>query len=75
MKRVSLTLVLLLAIVITALPAGAQNSPTQITLWRHTSDLQAELDANRSAIEAFNASQSDWEVTWEELPKSPTPIR
>ena len=69
MKRVSLTLVLLLAIVITALPAGAQNSPTQITLWRHTSDLQAELDANRAAIEAFNASQSDWEVTWEELPQ------
>lgn len=68
MKRVSVTLVLLLAITVTALPASAQG-PTQITLWRHTSDLMPELEANRAAIEAFNASQSDYEVVWEELPQ------
>ena len=68
MKRVSVTIVLLLAIIAMALPASAQG-PTQIRLWRHTPDLQAELDASRANIAAFNASQSDYEVVLEELPQ------
>ncbi len=61
-----LVLGLLMALV---LPAAAQDGPTEITLWRHTSDLQAEIDAFSAQVDGFNQSQSDYVVNWEELPQ------
>lgn len=62
------TLMVLAAVLVFA--AGAVSAQEEITLWRHISDLQPELDAYRASIEAFNASQSDYVVTWEELPSA-----
>lgn len=67
MKRISLLLVI--ALLLAAIPAVAQDGPVQVTLWRHISDLQAELDAYRQAVADFNAAQSEYEVIWEELPQ------
>ena len=61
-------LLLVLALIF-ALPASAQDGPTVITLWRHTSDTQLELDESFRQIEAFNAAQGDWEIVFEQLPQ------
>jgi multiple sugar transport system substrate-binding protein len=66
-KKLALSLVLALCLVVPS--AMAQDDPVEITLWRHTSDLMPELEANRAAIEAFNASQGEYVIVWEELPQ------
>src|SRR5690554_2556313 len=66
MKR--LLLVMMLAALVLALPVAAQE-PTTISLWRHTSDTQAELDESIRQIEAFNDSQDEYEVVFEQLPQ------
>ncbi len=66
-KKFALSLFLVLCLV--APSAIAQDEPTEITLWRHTSDLMPELEASRAAIEAFNESQSEYVIVWEELPQ------
>jgi len=66
MKRVSLFITLALVIMAFVLPTAAQET---ITMWRHTSDLQAELDAVAAQIDDFNASQDAYEVVWEQLPQ------
>lgn len=60
-----LTFVILVLLVV---PASAQDA-VEITLWRHTPDLQAEEDAFLAIIEAFNESQDDYVVTKELLPQ------
>ena len=67
MKR-TVTLLLVLAILLAALPSFAQG-PTQIPIWRHTSDLETEIELFTSWVEGFNASQDEWEIVWEELPQ------
>ena len=49
-------------------PASAQG-PTELRLWRHTPDRQAEADAFDAQVAAFNDSQSDYHVTLEALPQ------
>ena len=66
MKRMIVLLVILSLLVIAA-PTSAQ-TPTKLTLWRHETG-DAEVNANIEAIDRFNASQSDWEISWETLPQ------
>jgi multiple sugar transport system substrate-binding protein len=60
--------ILTMVFVVLVAPTLAQDA-TEITLWRHTSDNQVELDANFAAIEDFNASQDQWEIVAEQLPQ------
>ncbi len=50
-------------------PSLAIAAPTDITVWRHIGDLKPEMDTFASYVRGFNGSQSDYKVTWEELPQ------
>jgi multiple sugar transport system substrate-binding protein len=63
-----LSIALIVGILFSAAPVLAQE-PTEVTTWRHTSDLPAEIELFTSWVEDFNASQDDWEIVWEELPQ------
>lgn len=66
----SLLIVLAMTLVLFVVPAMAQDDDaTEITLWRHTSDSQRELDESLAQVDAFNESQSDWRVVVEQLPQ------
>jgi multiple sugar transport system substrate-binding protein len=69
MKKLFSGLLVLSLLAVVLVPAFAQDEPMQITLWRHIGDLQPEMDAFATFVEDFNASQSDWEIVWEELPQ------
>ena len=66
MKR-TIVLLIILSLLVIAAPTSAQ-APTKLTLWRHETG-DAEVNANLEAIDRFNASQSDWEISWETLPQ------
>lgn len=70
MKTSTRWFILAAMLLLVALPitVSAQDA-TVITLWRHTSDGQAELDTSIAQVEAFNASQDEWEVVLEQLPQ------
>lgn len=66
----SLLIVLAMTLVLFVVPAMAQDDDaTTVTLWRHTSDSQLELDESLAQIDAFNESQSEWRVVVEQLPQ------
>jgi multiple sugar transport system substrate-binding protein len=67
--KTTVRFLILVALVLLVVPVSAQD-PVEINLWRHTSDLQAELDAFTAIVDDFNASQSDYHVTWEQLPQA-----
>ena len=66
MKRLTLLLVFALLCGVFAFPTAAQE---EITMWRHTSDLQHELDAVAAIVDDFNAMQDEYMVSWEQLPQ------
>jgi multiple sugar transport system substrate-binding protein len=66
MKR-TIVLLIILSLLVIAAPTSAQ-APTKLTLWRHETG-DAEVNANLEAIDRFNASQSEWEISWETLPQ------
>ena len=74
MKHRSLIVILLLALVaIAVMPVAAQGNtssqPVTITLWRHTSDGQAELNTSKAQVDDFNKSQSQWKIDFQQLPQ------
>lgn len=70
MNKRLLAAFIVLCMVLMVVPASmAQDDPIVITLWRHTSDGQAELDESLAQIAAFNASQSEWRIVSEQLPQ------
>jgi multiple sugar transport system substrate-binding protein len=69
MKRIHLLSALLIAGLLLAVAPVFAQGPTDITLWRHTPDKQAEGDVFAAQVAAFNASQSDWNIVQEDLPQ------
>lgn len=64
-----LTALLALSLLVVSLPVAAQDGPTEITLWRHTPDKEAEIETSEAQIQGFNESQDQWKVVAEEIPQ------
>ncbi len=67
--KLTLGLILILALVAPMAALAQDDGPTEITMWRHISDKQNELETYRGLIADFNESQDAYEMIWEELPQ------